>query len=78
MVTGLAETKPHRIARANALETTPATFRTVLALSGRGFLSFRVCPPDFSNRDHSRLRWSGVISESAIANNAGSIYAACS
>jgi hypothetical protein len=77
-VTGFVLTKPHRMARANALETTPAMLRTVFGLMGRGVLSFRVCPPHFSSRDHSRLRWRGVMSVSAIWSNAGSRYAACS
>ena len=41
LVTGFIEIRPQRIARANALETTPAIFRTVFALSARGVRSLR-------------------------------------
>src|ERR1022692_1177322 len=67
LVTGLAEINPHRIARVNALETTPAMLRTVFALMGRGLFCLRVWPPHFSSRFHSRLRWSGLISSMGIA-----------
>ena len=77
-VTGLAEINPHRIARMNALETTPAIFRTVFALMGRWLLCLRAWPPHCSSRVHSRLRWSGVISPIGMVNSAGSRYAACS
>jgi hypothetical protein len=60
--TGLVVTNPHLTARANALDTTPEMFRTVLAESGRGALVRRWCPPLTNSRLHSRLRWSGVIS----------------
>src|ERR1700722_2728495 len=43
--TGFVETRLHLIAREKALDRRPATFRTVFELSGRGFLSLRVCPP---------------------------------
>jgi hypothetical protein len=39
--TGLDVTRPQRIARAKALETTPATSRTVLAERARGALDLR-------------------------------------
>jgi hypothetical protein len=39
--TGFTETSPHRMARVNALETIPATFRTVFAESGRACLVLR-------------------------------------
>jgi hypothetical protein len=60
--TGLVATSPHLIARAKALDTTPAVFRTVFADSGRGVLSRTVWPPCLSKRLHSRLRCSGVMS----------------
>jgi hypothetical protein len=40
--TGLALTIPHFSARVNALDSTPAMFRTVLAESGRGSLRTKV------------------------------------
>src|ERR1700693_891902 len=68
LVTGLVVANPHLMARLNALETTPAIFRTVFALSGRGNLVLRVWAPDFSNLAHSRVRCSGVISVSGFAH----------
>ena len=47
-VTGLAGTNPHRMARVNALETMPATFRTVFAERGRACFVIRWCPPPFT------------------------------
>jgi hypothetical protein len=41
---------PQLIARENALETIPAMFRTVFALTGRGALVLRTWPPDLSRR----------------------------
>src|ERR1700687_3315825 len=78
LVTGFVATRPHLIARANADEPTPAMFRTVFGLMGRGILVLRVWPPLFSNRLHSRLRCGGVISASGIARSSGLRYAACS
>src|SRR5687767_14849170 len=60
--TGFADTRPHLIARANALETTLAMLRTVFADNGRGSLDFRKCPPDSSSRLHSFARCKGLIS----------------
>jgi hypothetical protein len=70
--------QPQRIARANALETTPAMFRTVFAERGRGALERRWCPPLSSSRFHSRSKCSGVISLIGRASNSGSMHAACS
>ena len=70
-VTGLVVTSPHLMARENAEETTPAMFLTVLALNGRGVFFFRVWPPHFSNRVHSRLRCNGVMSAIGIFSNSG-------
>src|ERR1700730_17929550 len=42
LVTGLVVANPHLMARLNALETTPAIFRTVFALSCPGELVLRV------------------------------------
>lgn len=46
--------QPHLTARANALDTTPAMFRTVLAESGRGDFVHRWCPltGDSDTNDH--------------------------
>jgi hypothetical protein len=49
-VTGLMLASPQLIARENALETIPAMFRTVFALTGRGALVLRTWPPDLSRR----------------------------
>src|SRR5262249_23980855 len=78
LVTGLAEIRPHLIARPNALETTPATWRTLLALKGRGVLVFRVWPPHSRSRFHSRLKCNEVTSAIGIASNSGDRQAACS
>src|ERR1017187_5291453 len=69
LVTGLVVTSPHLIARENAVETTPAIFRTVFALIGRGSLVRRTWPPNFSKRPHSRLRCRGVISAMGRLSN---------
>src|SRR5262249_46023031 len=78
LVTGFVVTNPHLMARENADDTTPAMFRTVFVLSGRGVFLFRVCPPHFSSLLHSRLRCNGLISAIGIWSNAASRYAACS
>src|SRR5580693_5788492 len=58
-VTGFMVVSPHLIARTNAEDTKPAMFLTVFGFMARGVLDLRVRPPHFSNRAHSRLRWSG-------------------
>jgi hypothetical protein len=70
-VTGLTVASPQRIALENALDTTPAMLRTVLALNGLGVFFLRVCPPHFSKRAHSRLKCSGVISARGMASSSG-------
>src|ERR1035441_6763045 len=45
LVTGFVDINPHRIARANALETTPAIQQTVLADRGRSSFVPRRWPP---------------------------------
>ena len=73
-VTGLLVTSPHLMARTNAEDTTPAMFLTVFGFIARGALLLRVWPPHFSNRAHSRLRWSGAISAMFIASSSGARY----
>jgi hypothetical protein len=53
-VTGFVVINPQRIARAKALDMTPAMFRTVFADSGRGDLVLRCRPPCSESRFHSR------------------------
>ena len=53
-------------------------FLTVFGFIARGVLDLRVWPPHFSNRVHSRLRCSGVISVMFIASSSGARYAAIS
>ena len=77
-VTGFVVASPHLIARTNAEDTMPAMFRTVFGFIARGVLVLRVWPPHFSNRVHSRLRCSGVISVMFIASSSGAMYAAIS
>src|SRR5690242_1717527 len=61
--TGLFATSPHLTARANALDTTPAMFRTVLAERWRDALVRRSCPPLHGEttrheyRDVTALSW---------------------
>ena len=73
-VTGLAVTSPNLMARANADETMPAIFRTGFAFVERGSFVLRECPPHVTNRVHSRLRCSGVISFMFMARSSGASY----
>ena len=73
-VTGLTVTSPHLMARRYADETMPAMLRTDFGFIARGSFVWRVWPPDFSNRAHSRLQCSGVISFMFMPSNSAARY----